>query len=261
VLVLAGLAVGAAVLFLAVPPLPQDPAYHRFADQRTLLGVPHCLNVVSNLAFLAVGVSGLCFVLSRRSARPDGPFQTPSERWPYALFFLGVGLAGFGSTYYHLAPDNDRLLWDRLPMALAFMALFSAVVAERVGVRVGLRLLGPLIVAGLASVLYWHRTESLGRGDLRPYYLVQFYPLLVLPLLLVLFPPRYTGTAYLIGVLGWYVLAKVCEHPLDGPIYSLGNAVSGHTLKHLAAAVAAGWVLLMLRRRRAVSPTGLRSLQ
>src|SRR5262245_44438504 len=248
-LVLAGLAVGAAVAFLSLPPLPQDPAYHRFADQRTLLGVPHCLNVVSNVPFLAVGVLGLGFVLGRRAAQPGGPFLTAAERWPYVLFFLGVGLTAFGSAYYHLDPDNDRLLWDRLPMAGAFMGLFAAVLGERAGLWLGLGLLAPLVAAGLASVLYWHWTEGQGRGDLRFYYLVQFYPMLALPLLLVLFPPRYTGTAELVAALGWYVLAKVCEHPLDGPIYALGHVVSGHTLKHLAAAVAAYQILRMLRRQ------------
>ena len=270
-LVLAGLAVGAAVALLSLPPLPQNPAYHHFADQRTLLGVPHCLNVISNIPFLAVGVLGLSFVLGAwpptflsagtgklesLPPRPGGPFLTAAERWPYALFFLGVGLTAFGSAYYHLDPDNDRLLWDRLPMAVAFMGLFAAVLAERAGLRLGLGLLGPLVAAGLASVLYWHWTEGQGRGDLRFYYLVQFYPMLALPLLLALFPPRYTGTAGLVAALGWYVLAKLCEHPLDGPIYALGHVVSGHTLKHLAAAVAAYQVLRMLRRRRPVLPAG-----
>jgi hypothetical protein len=249
-LVLAGLAVGALVLFLAVPRLPQDPAYHDFADRRTLLGLPHCLNVLSNLPFLAVGLLGLRFVL-----RPGAPFLDPTERRFYLVFFAGVGLTAFGSAYYHLAPDNGRLVWDRLPMTLAFTALFAAVVAERVSLRLGLWVLPSLAVAGLASVAYWHWSEGQGRGDLRPYYLIQFHPLLALPVLLALFPPRYSGTGYLLGALGWYVAAKVVEHPLDGPVYRLGQVVSGHTLKHLAAAVAAFWVLLMLWRRRPLLAT------
>jgi hypothetical protein len=249
VLVLAGLAAGAVALALTFPPLEQKLAYHQFADQRTLLGIPHCFNVVSNLPFLVVGVLGLRFVLSREAVRPGGPFRQPAERWPYLLFFLGVGLSAFGSAYYHLAPTNDRLLWDRLPMAVAFMSLFAAVLGERVGVKFGLGLLPVLVAAGLASVLYWHTTEVRGQGDLRFYYLVQFYPMLAMPLLLLFFPPRYTRTVDLVAALGWYVLAKVCEHPLDGPIYGLGHWVSGHTLKHLAAAAAAYWVLRMVRER------------
>jgi hypothetical protein len=238
-LVLAGLGLGAVCLILYLQPIPQNRAYHDFADQRTLLGVPHFLNVVSNAPFLVVGVLGLCFVLGPAGRRADGPFLTPAERWPYVLFFLGVGLTAFGSTFYHLAPDNDRLLWDRLPMTVAFMGLFAAVLAERASLRVGLGLLPPLVAAGLASAVYWHWTERQGRGDLRYYYLVQFYPMLVLPLLLLLFPPRYSGTAGFFAAVGWYLLAKFLEHPFDGAVYSLGHIFSGHTLKHLAAAVAA----------------------
>jgi hypothetical protein len=245
---------GAAYLFTG-PALPQSLTYHRFADQRTLLGVPHCLNVVSNLPFLILGVLGLRFVLRSDVVRPDGPFLTGAERWPYAILFLAVGLTAFGSAYYHLDPTNDRLFWDRLPMALAFMALFDAVLGERLGVAVGRHLLLPLLAVGLASSLYWHWTEQQGRGDLRPYYLVQFYPGLAIPLLLLLFPPRYTHSHSLFVALGWYVLAKFLEHPFDHHIFRLGQVVSGHTLKHLAAACGV-WVLLrMVRERRPISPS------
>jgi hypothetical protein len=249
ILVLAGLAAGAVALAMASPPLPQDPTYHHFADQRTLLGVPHFFNVVSNLPFLIVGVLGIRFVLSREAVRPGGPFRLPAERWPYLLFFVGVGLTAFGSSYYHLAPTNNRLLWDRLPMSVAFMSLFAAVLGERISMKLGLGLFPMLVTAGLASVLYWHATEEQGHGDLRYYYLVQFYSMLALPLLLLFFPPRYTRTVDLLAALGWYVLAKICEHPLDAPMYELGHWVSGHTLKHLAAAAAAYWVLRMVRDR------------
>jgi hypothetical protein len=240
--------VAAAFLFTG-PPLPQSQHYHAFADQRTLLGIPHCLNVVSNLPFLLIGVLGLRLVL-----RADAPFLTPAERWPYAVLFLGVGLTAFGSSYYHLDPTNGRLLWDRLPMSLAFMGLFDAVIGERVGVVFGKRLLIPLVLVGLGSVLYWHFTEQRGHGDLRPYYLVQFYPLFGIPLLVGLFPPRYTGTAGLSVAVGWYVLAKFLEHPGDAPIFRLGGVVSGHTLKHLTAACGAWALLRMIQTRRPISP-------
>jgi hypothetical protein len=243
--------VGAAFLF-AGPPLSQNLEYHKFADRRTLLGIPHCLNVVSNIPFLLIGVLGLRFVLRRAAVGPDGTFLTATERGPYAALFLGVGLTAFGSAYYHLDPTNDRLVWDRLPMTLAFMGLFDAVIGERVGVAVGRRLLLPLLAVGLASVWYWHWTEEHDRGDLRPYYLVQFYPVLAIPLLVVLFPPRYTRTAGLFVALGWYVLAKIFEHPYDRGVFSLGEVVSGHTLKHLAAACGAWALLRMLQARRPV---------
>ena len=248
-LMIAALGVAAIAALLCLPPLPQSPSYHQFADDRTLFGVPNFLNVVSNIPFLLVGVCGLWYALHRQ-AEVGGPFLDPGERWPFVLFFAGVGLTAFGSAYYHLELNNDRLMWDRLPMTMAFMSLFAAVLGERIDVRLGIRLLLPLVALGIGSVWYWHATEQHGRGDLRPYYFVQFYPMLALPLLLLLLPPRYTRTVDLFVALGWYVLAKVCEHPGDQPIYELGHVVSGHTLKHLAAAAAAYWILRMLQQRR-----------
>jgi hypothetical protein len=230
-----------------LPPLPQSLAYHCFADDRTFLGVPNLLNVVSNLPFLFVGAWGLWFCLRQRNA-----FVEPTEPWPFVLFFLGVGLTAFGSSYYHLHPDNERLVWDRLPMSISFMALVAAVIQERLDPRWGFRLLLPLVFLGLCSVLYWHFTERMGRGDLRPYYFVQFYPMLALPMLLLLFPPRYTRTADWFAALGWYVLAKILEHPGDHFLYDLGHCISGHTLKHLAAAASAYWILRLLRQRRPI---------
>ena len=248
-LLIGGLGVAAIVVLFCLPPLPQPLSYHHFADDRTLLAVPNFFNVVSNVPFLLVGVWGLWCVLHRQT-ETGSPFVDPVERRPFVLFFLGVGLTGLGSAYYHLEPNNDRLVWDRLPMVVAFMSLFVAVLGERIDVRFGIGLLLPLVALGIGSVWYWHASEQHGRGDLRPYYFVQFYPMLALPLLLLLLPPRYTRTSDLFIALGWYVLAKVCEHPGDHRVYELGHVVSGHTLKHLAAATAAYWILRMLQHRR-----------
>ncbi len=250
-LLIGALAVVSIVVLGLLSPLPQPQSYHHFADDRTFLEVPNCLNVVSNLPFVIVGVWGLWFV-GRCSAGPGGPFIERIELWPLVLFFLGIGLTGFGSAYYHLHPDNDRLVWDRLPLAMALMSLFAAVLAERIDVKLGNGLLLPLVALGIGSVVYWHATEQQGRGDLRLYYFVQFYPMLALSLLLLLLPPRYTRTSDLFIALGWYVLAKGCEHLGDKAIYALGHLVSGHTLKHLAAAAGAYWVLRILQTRRPV---------
>jgi hypothetical protein len=238
------LAVVLAVLVL--PPVPQPEQYHNFADQRAFLGIPHFLNVVSNVVFLLVGGTGL-----RRLLRDGTAFVHSRERWPYAVFFVSILLVGLGSGYYHLAPDNDRLFWDRLPMSLAFMSLLSAVLVERLGVRVGLRLFPGLAAVGPLSVLYWILTEQAGIGDLRFYGLVHFYPVLLIPLLLWLFLPRYTRGQDVLVVLALYGTALGSEW-LDRQIFSLGGWVSGHTAKHVLAAMAAWRVWRMLRLRRAL---------
>jgi hypothetical protein len=241
------LALAAAGAWL-VPPIPQDPGYHRFADARALLGVPNALNVLSNVPFTVVGILGIAALLG--SGRVI--FVDPAERRAYVVFFVGVLLTGLGSGYYHLAPDNDRLVWDRLPMTIAFMALLAAVVTERVGIREGTRLLVPFVTIGLVSVLLWHFTERAGAGDLRLYALVQFLPLLVVPVLVGLYRSRYTRGADIFGVVGLYGLAKVLELG-DAVVLGLGHLVSGHTLKHLTAAAATWWVLRMLTKRTPVS--------
>jgi hypothetical protein len=237
-------------IVLCLPSLPQDPSYHQFADQRTLLGIPNNLNVTSNLPFLLVGILGLWLVLgSGLRAAPvaaDQCFLDESERWAFVVLFLGVLFTGLGSAYYHWEPNNDRLVWDRLPLAVAFMAFFASTIGERIQVQAGTWLLFPLGLLGAGSVVNWGRTD-----DLRIYAIVQFFPLLIIPIMLWFFPPRYTGTGYIWGALGWYVSAKIFElHAVDYGIFSLGQLVSGHTLKHLAAAVGAFWIFLYLKYRR-----------
>ncbi|MFO0808570.1 MAG: hypothetical protein U0746_08105 [Gemmataceae bacterium] len=235
-------------------PFAQDLAYHDFADQRPLLGIPHCLNVLSNAPFLLVGAAGLAVLLDPRSCRPGGPFRTPVECRPFVAFFLGVGLTAVGSAYYHLDPTNARLVWDRLPMAVAFMALLAAVLDDRLGPPTGTQLLPFLVLAGLASVWYWDWTERHGAGDLRPYYLTQYGTMLALAVLLLVFPPRYSGPGWLFVALAWYLVAKVCEYPFDAAIYSHAGCVSGHTLKHLTAAAATACVLQWMRLRTPIAP-------
>ena len=232
-----------------VPPVAQDPAYHQFADPRALHGVPNFLNVASNLPFLVVGALGLLFLARDRRA---GAFDTPADRRPYWPFFTGVALTGLGSAYYHWRPDNTTLFWDRLPMTLAFMALLASVIEERISRQAGARGLWPLLIVGVGTMLYWHLGELRGAGDLRPYGLVQFGSMVLIPLILVLFPARYTGTSDLWMSMGWYGLAKVFED-FDHGLLRL-TAVSGHTWKHLAAAASAYWILRMLAGRRPLTP-------
>src|SRR6185436_4674509 len=184
VLVFAVLACAAA-LFTAAP-IPQPLDYHRFADTRTFAGVPNALNVLSNVPFAIVGIVGL--IVSVR-ARIVGE---AIERRSYVVLFTGVALTMFGSARYHLAPDNDRLVWDRLPMAVGFMGLLTALLTERVHLGIGRRLLGPLLLLGAGSVLHWYATELRNAGDLRPYLLVQFGSLFVIVVLLIVYPARYS---------------------------------------------------------------------
>lgn len=248
--IIAVIAAGA-LAALALPPIPQDPRYHELADQRRWLGVPHALNVVSNLAFVLVGGWGL-LVLARERPRPDGPVTLPWERGAWAVMFCGVALTGLGSAYYHLDPTNSTLLWDRLPMTVVFMTLLDVTIAERLGLAAARRLLPVLLLVGAGSVLWWHAGEMRGAGDLRLYGLVQFTPMVAIPLMLWLLPPRYTRGGDWMVALGWYVLAKAFEL-LDVPVFAVGHLVSGHTLKHLASAIAMAWLARMLVLRRPVT--------
>jgi len=245
-LVVFTLVIGAATLI--VPRVQQPLSYHDFADHRSWFAIPNFGDVASNVLFALAGVYGLIF-LCRSAGRAQ--FVDARERWPYLFVFLGLLLTAFGSSYYHLAPDNARLVWDRLPMTLAFMGLVSAMLAERVNVRVGISLLPVLLLVGAGSVLWWWHTEKIGAGDLRFYAAVQVYAVLILPLLLLL-PARYTRSFDFVVIFGLYVLAKILE-TADRQLFSLDHrTVSGHTLKHLAAGAAGLWILRMLRRRQPI---------
>lgn len=242
-LLLIFVAVAIAFVALLLPPIPQPLSYHNFADHRGWLGIPNFGDVVSNLPFAIVGIWGLTVLFTPNSVK----FSEPRERWLYLVMFAGLVLTAFGSGYYHLAPNNARLVWDRIPIMIVFMALLSAVIAERVSVGAGLWLFPVLQAAGIGSVLLWRASELRGHGDLRFYAAVQVYSILVL-LLVLLLPAKYTRGYDFAVVVGFYVLAKILEET-DKQVFALGHIVSGHTLKHLAAAAAGYWILRMLKRR------------
>ncbi len=154
--------------------------------------------------------------------------RPPSEKGAWLLFFLGVAATAFGSSWYHWAPSNDTLLWDRLPMTLGFMGFFAGIVGERISERAYRLLLWPLLGIGVASVLYWYATERQGHGDLRLYGLVQFFPLLLIPLIMALYRPRYSHSRYIFFALAWYAAAKGLEY-WDRAIYTATSGlVGGH---------------------------------
>ena len=226
IVVLAAVGVGVALYTHAPIPQPQD--YHHFADARMVLGVPNFWNVVSNLPFILVGAVGL-WQVRELSAR---------------VFFLGVFLTGVSSSYYHWNPNDAGLFWDRLPMSVAFMAILSNVIEERVDAKAGRALLWPLVALGIASLLLWRQT-----GDLRLYGWVQFFPCIVLPLMFWLLPPKYGGTWYWVAGAGWYLLAKLLEF-FDAAIYSALHVMAGHALKHVAAATACYSILRAFKTRK-----------
>lgn len=245
-LLLLTVAVVIATIAHLLPPIPQPLAYHNFADQRRWLGIPNFGDVVSNLPFALVGIAGLIFLFGAGARE----FSDPRERWPYVVMFASLILTAFGSAYYHLAPGNARLVWDRIPIMMVFMALLAAVIAERVRVAAGLALFPVFEIFGVASVLTWRAGELQGHGDLRFYAAVQVYAILIL-LLALLFAPKYTRGADFAAVVGFYVLAKILEES-DRQVFAVGHLVSGHTLKHLAAAAAGYWILRMLQKRQVI---------
>lgn len=216
--------------------IPQDPMYHQFADTRKIAGIANFWNVFSNFPFLLVGLYGLW-----RWKR----IIKCNHQYAYIALCIGVLLVSFGSAYYHYAPSTDTLLWDRLPMTVAFMALFSLLLDERVLPREQSLTILPLLVMGIGSVVYWYWTEVRGLGDLRPYALVQFLPLVLIPLILWLFDSDYLQGRLLVAALGFYLVAKLCEH-FDRQLLDLMVIISGHTLKHFLAGIASLCIIIAI---------------
>jgi hypothetical protein len=262
-------AAGLILLVMLLPPIPQPAAYHAFADQRgcfALAGLsglgglsgwpegasllPNCLDTLSNALFIVVGLIGLRFLSSPAGRQA---FSDAREPLPYIVFFIGVMLIGFASAYYHLAPDHARLSWDRGAMALAMMAWFSAILGERLNVALARKLLPFLIAAGLSSVAWWLWSETEGQGDLRPYLLMQAAPMLLIPLLLWRSLPRYSRSRDIMVVIGLYGLALLLDYGDKVVFSATAGMVSGHTLKHVVAALAVLAVVRHLKMRRALT--------
>ena len=253
--VLVGSLIACTLAAVFVPPMPQPLSYHAFADCREFWSIPNFFNVISNLPFLVGGGLGLVIIL-----RGSGSFIEQRESLPYIFFFLGALLTSFGSAYYHLAPDNPRLVWDRLPMTLGFAGLVSAALAERANLTGGLRVLWPLLIIGALTVFVWYAGErqGQGRGNVIPYGLYQGWSILAIVLLILAFPARrYSHGALLAWAAGWYLLAKVFE-TFDLGVYRLSNQViSGHTIKHLLASGAVFAIVRQLRLRQSLPATTL----
>jgi len=222
--------VAAIIVIFSFDPIAQDQAYHNFADRRHIFDIDNFFNVFSNLPFVLIGIMGIRLVALQKASGGLAELQSI-----YLTFFIGVFLTGFGSAYYHYRPDNRTLLWDRLPMTIAIMALFSVIIGEYISTRLARKLFIPLLIVGIASVVYWYVTELNGHGDLRAYILVQFLPVLLIPLILWLFDSKLNGNKYIWGVVGAYAVSKLMELS-DAGLYNIFGLLSGHSLKHLTAA-------------------------
>lgn len=235
-------AAGVGVLALAAALLPavvQDPAYHAFVDRRPLGPIPNAADVLSNAAFALVGAAGL-WIAARR------PFPDPRARPAWLVLFAAVAATAAGSAWYHLAPTSARLVWDRLPMAIAFMALVAVLAGDRLGPAVGRWALPRLVLVGVASVAWWQAGDGAGQGNLLPYLAVQVGALAAVPVL-VLGRPRAGGSpAPWLVALGLYAGAKGLE-ARDAAVHA-ALGLSGHTAKHLVAAAAIGVLALHLAR-------------
>lgn len=231
--------VGCVVLMFLHAPIPQDQTYHHFADTRTILSVNNFWNVISNIPFLILGIVGLY-----KSEVFKNSLAVSSL--PYVMLCIGVAGIGLGSGYYHYTPSNASLVWDRIPMTITFMSFFSIVISRYVNYKTGMFLLFPLLILGIVSVLVWYFGELRGSGDLRLYALVQFYPMLIIPLIIFIYSTPRQIKIELLGLILVYVIAKVFEH-YDDEVYNAGKLISGHSLKHLFAAVS---IFIMLQMNK-----------
>lgn len=218
-----------------IEPIPQDLSYHSFNDQNLIFNIPNFWNVLSNLPFLIVGILGIKTIKSLNSI-------SYNQQRAFNTFFIGVALVAFGSGYYHISPSNESLLWDRLPMTIAFMALFSLVVDEFISEKLSELMFFPLVFLGGFSVLYWNYTELQGHGDLRMYVVVQFLPMILIPIILLIFKPKAIQVKGYWLLLLAYLLAKLLEY-FDKEIHEVLVVISGHSLKHVMAAYGV-WLFL-----------------
>ena len=229
--------------FILIPPVPQDLKYHNFADQRSFAGIPHFWNVVTNIPFLVIGIIGF-FKIQKRELTGI----LPELFRAYLAFFMGLVLIGLGSGYYHLNPSNSTLVGDRMAITITFMSFLVLIIGESISTKTASRLLFPMIFLGLASVIYWNITENLGMGDLRFYALVQFLPMLLIPLMLLFYGSCLSGRRWIFAIITVYGIAKIAEFYAQ-QIYDL-IGFSGHSLKHIIAAFGAFLFLKGLEVRK-----------
>lgn len=226
------------IILLFIPAIPQDQKYHLFADTRKFFGIVNFNDVVSNVLFNIVGLTGIILLLRNKLNTIN-----QNEKWLILSIFACIFLVGIGSAYYHVNPNDSTLFWDRLPIALTFVLFTDFVISERISQKIAYGLLIPLVLFGIFSVIYWYFTEMNKNGDLRFYIFAQFAPILIIPLIASLFKSKYSNNFYLYSIIVSFIIAKIIEI-YDHQIFSItGNLISGHTLKHFFAAYAGYWLI------------------
>ena len=216
------------ILAIFLPSIQQNQNYHNFADKRVLFGVNNAFDTLSNLAFIIVGAFGLFNFYNNRYIKISNSFSVILN-----LFFISIILTGLGSSFYHLSPNDFTLVFDRLGMSLVFASVLAMIAYLKISPRFGLHTLAELLILAPLTVLIWTYN-----GNLTPYAVLQFGGIILLALTLLLSKsqsqsPCFTSLIILYGV------AKLVEF-YDAQIFTLTqNLISGHTLKHLIAALAA----------------------
>ena len=227
-------------------PIPQDIAYHNFADDRAFFGIPNFFNVISNLPFIIIGLWGIAVAKN---------LKDKEDQWINYTLFTGFFLLTFGSGYYHIMPNNETLVYDRICMVIIFMSFFAFFIYKCISKPAGYKAHFVLNIIGILTVFYWIVTERAGNGDLRWYAMVQFFPLVAIPLILSLYKSTYSPVKQIVFIFFYFALAKLAEN-YDEEIFKIttGN-ISGHTIKHLVMAAAGYEIVLMVKDRIKVKRT------
>jgi len=228
--------IASVLLFIFIKPIPQDSEYHHFADAKTVMGIAFFWNVISNTGFILAGLYGFIILSKYRM----------HSLFSYVLF-TGIILTGLGSAYYHYHPDNNTLVWDRIPMTIVFTTFFAQLYAWYFSIKTAYKIWAISIIAGIFSVFYWQYTESVHQGDLRLYALIQYLPMLLIAIILSRHFKQNTFLLKpLLYILVFYIIAKLFEH-FDWSVYETNNIISGHSLKHVAASVATFYMVIIVR--------------
>jgi hypothetical protein len=243
--VIPSLALIVIIVLIIAGPIPQKDSYHHFADQRRILGIGNFMNVITNLPFAYIGLLGIFIA-----------YKVPDKmlRQITYLLFIGFLLLTLGSGYYHLYPNNTTLVYDRIPMSIIFMSFFSFIIYERIDKTTGYLAFVALNFIGIGTIIYWILSEQAGNGDLRWYAMVQFFPIVAIPIILWLYKSPFKHEKYIIPIFLFFGIAKFAES-YDLKIYDLlGQTISGHSLKHLFMGVSAFYIIRMMKARTITMP-------